>query len=86
MFPGVPQVVPQDVPNSTSIPSHMVQLSCTLTEKVGKKCRIFYFYFVTGVQRGVSIGECPMFQKNWPINVPPSRKEKRRKSVITPMN
>jgi hypothetical protein len=36
------------------------------------------------VQRGASIGECPMFQKfgDGPINMPPSQKKRKEKKVI----
>jgi hypothetical protein len=50
------QCVPQNVPNSTSLLSHLV------------------------VQRGASIGECPMFQKNWwwANEYGPFKKKKRK--------
>jgi hypothetical protein len=54
------QVVPQDIPNSTSVVSHMVlpkvQLPCIQTSKVGIGEHISFYVANLG---------CLMFQKNW---------------------
>jgi hypothetical protein len=68
MFPSSSQVIPQYFCNSTSdYLSHMV---CPKFKSHVYKLKRWVmgehicFYFVTGVQRGASIGECPMFQKH----------------------
>jgi len=56
--------VPQVVPNNTSVLSHMVCPKfnfCIYKLKSDHIC----FYFATGVQKGASIGECPMLRRNW---------------------
>jgi hypothetical protein len=60
------QVVPQDIPNNTSILSHMVCpkfYSQVYKLKKWAKGEHICFYFVIKIQRGVFIGEGPMFQK-----------------------
>jgi hypothetical protein len=62
------QVVPQNFPNCTSVLSHMVCPKfnphvCKL--KRGSIEEHFCFYLQLKVERGASIGECPMFQKHW---------------------
>jgi hypothetical protein len=56
------QVVPQHILNSTSALSHMV---CPKFNSPVYKLSIFVSILQLMMQRGASIGECPMFQKNW---------------------
>ncbi len=60
----VPTMCPQVVPNSTLLLSHMV---CPKFNSPIYKLKREHncFYFATSVQRGGSIGECPMLLKNW---------------------
>jgi len=58
-FPIAPQIYPiWFAQSSTFMVYKLKKVSLLIGECI---C----FYFVTGVQRGASIGECPMFQKNW---------------------
>jgi hypothetical protein len=108
-FPKLPIVVPQDIPNNTSILSHMVcpkfNSQVYQLKKWAKEEHVcFYlvcpkfnsqlhklkkwangehicFYFVIMIQRGVFIGEGPMFQKQLMMGqsmcILKKRKEKR---------
>jgi hypothetical protein len=69
MFPwGFPsyQVVPQGIPNSTSILSHMVcrKFNSHVYKLKGRLLGNTSVFFLHGVQRDASIGECSMFPKN----------------------
>jgi hypothetical protein len=79
----------QCVPKSTLVLFHMIFPkfnSHVYNLKRWAKGGYIFLYFVTGVQRGPSIGECSMFQKIWWWAYEYGSFKKKKEVMCTPMN